>query len=234
MKVLAFIPARGGSKGIPRKNLAPVAGKSLLQRAIEAGQRCRGIDRVFLSSDDEEIIRAGVALGLESGYRRPEELSGDRAQVIDAVIHALDWLEGCGEKYDVVVFLQPTSPLRCAQDVSAALDRFLAVPGARTLVSVHRLREHPFECLRGDSGAWTWLAQPASPAAGRQEYPDDFYFVNGAIYIATTDFLRRERRFVEDGRALLHVMPPDSGIDVDDVEQLRLAEWLITKSGETC
>jgi len=234
LKVLAFIPARGGSKGIPRKNLALVAGKSLLRRAIEAAQDCRRIDRVFLSSDDEEIIDAGRALGVESSYRRPPELSGDKAQVIDAVIDALDWLEAAGERYDVVVMLQPTSPLRSACDVAAAVDQFLAVPDARSLVSVHRMREHPFECLRGITGAWTWLAQSVTPASRRQEYPDDYYFVNGAIYIATSDLLRRERRFIEDAKAMLYVMPEGRGIDIDDPDQLRLADWLITKSGEPC
>lgn len=229
MKVLAFIPARGGSKGIPRKNLAVVGGKTLLQHTIESAKGNALIDRVFLSSDDEQILSAGRALGICSDYRRPPELSGDKASLVDTVIHALDWLEATGDCYDIVVLLQPTSPLRSAQDVSAALEQFLALPGARTLVSVHRMREHPFECLQGDSGSWRWLAQPVRPTSGRQDYPDSYYFVNGAIYIASVEFIRRERQFIETGAAMLYVMPQDRGVDIDDPDQLQFAHWLLTK-----
>lgn len=229
MKVLAFIPARGGSKGIPRKNLAIVGGKTLLQRAIESVKGCSRIDRIFLSSDDEEILSAGRALGVYSDYRRPPELSGDKASLVDTVIHALDWLAATGERYDIVVLLQPTSPLRSAEDVAAAMEKFLAMPEARTLVSVHRMREHPFECLQGDSGNWGWLGRPTEPIAGRQDYPDSYYFVNGAIYIASVEFIRRKRQFIETGTAMLYVMPQDRGVDIDDPDQLQFAEWLLTK-----
>lgn len=233
MRTLAFIPARGGSKGIPRKNLASLAGKPLLQYSVEAARACPSVDRIFLSSDDPETIAFGCSLGLDVDYRRPDEISGDRASLIDAVLHALDWLELRGECFDWIVLLQPTSPLRTGADVTAALAQFRDGRAA-TLLSVHRMHEHPFECLRGHSSAWTWLVQPPSSAWGRQAYPDDFYFINGAIYVATTDFLRRERRFVEDGKAALYVMPAERGIDIDNPYQLALAEWQLTKDETSC
>lgn len=228
MKTLAFIPARGGSKGIPRKNLASLAGKPLLQWSVEAARACPEVNRIFLSSDDPEIINFGQLLGLDSDYRRPDVLASDCASIVDVVLHALDWLETCGEHFDSVLLLQPTSPLRTSDDITAALKQFSG-SSAATLVSVHRMREHPFECIHGDPTAWCWLARPEFPTWGRQAYQGDFYFINGAIYIVTVDFLRRERRFVEDGKAVLYVMPAERGIDIDDYDQLQLAEWRLTK-----
>lgn len=233
MKTLALIPARGGSKGIPRKNLAILAGKPLLQYSVEAARGCGMIDRIFLSSDDPEILALGRLLGIDDDYRRPDDLSGDRAVVIDAVLHGLDWLEARGECFDAVILLQPTSPLRTGGDITAAMDCFMA-GGGQSLVSVHRLREHPFECIRGESGNWSWLAEPDGVAAGRQDYAGKFFFVNGAIYITRTEFLRRQRKFVESGKALLYEMPPERGIDIDEPAQFQLADWLMRMGGESC
>jgi len=225
LNTLAFIPARGGSKGIPRKNLAVVGGKTLLQRAIESAKGCTEIDRVFISSDNEEILSACQDLGIPSEYRRPSHLAGDRADVVDAVIDALDWLQARGENYHTVIVLQPTSALRSVADVAGALGQFLSTPRATTLVSVHRMTEHPFECLKVNPNGWDWLEKPLRPTSGRQDYEGDYFFVNGAIYIGATDYIRKKRKLLEPGETMLYVMPRDRGIDIDDLDQLKIAEW---------
>lgn len=231
MRILAFIPARGGSKGIPRKNLVSIAGKPLLQYAIEAAAGCGANARIFLSSDDPEIVSVGRQLGVDSsGYLRPSYIAGDSASIVDAVMHALDWLQERGERFDVVVLLQPTSPLRTVEDVEAALDLFRMSQRASTLVSVHRVSEHPFECLKVSEQGWNWMLRPDRSFAGRQEYQGSYYFVNGAIYIATVEHLRTRRTFVEEANSILYVMPPERGIDIDEPAQVRLAEWVLAES----
>lgn len=233
MKTLAFIPARGGSKGIPRKNLADLAGKPLLQYSIEAARASGRVDRIFLSTDDSEIMALGRSLGLKDEYQRPSELSGDRASIIDAALHALDWLEERGERFEALILLQPTSPLRTGADIAAAVDAFVGST-AQSLVSVHRLREHPYECVRGQPGDWTWLAEPAGGMVGRQDYAGDYFFVNGAIYVTRTGFLRSQRTFVEPGKALFYEMAPSRGIDIDEPDQLQLADWLMRNGDRPC
>lgn len=227
MKILAFIPARGGSKGIPGKNLVPLLGKPMLQYTIEAAKASTLIDEVFLSSDDERIIACGRTHGLDSGYSRPVDIAGDRAPMIDAVLHGLDWLEDRGDTFQVLVLLQPTSPLRASVDIDGAIRRFIEL-GTNTLVSVHRMTEHPSECVCATAEGWRWLEKPAVGVVGRQDYGKGYFFVNGAVYVARVDFLRSHRTFIEEGKTALFEIPSARGVDVDERAQLSLAEHLLT------
>src|SRR5690349_6418538 len=120
--VLGLVPARGGSKGVPRKNLQPLAGKPLLQWTAEAALASRYVDRVILSTEDDEIAAVGARIGLDVPFRRPDELATDTAHVIDVVSHALD---NVTETYDLLLLLEPTSPLRTADDIDACLEVLL-------------------------------------------------------------------------------------------------------------
>lgn len=232
MKILGFIPARGGSKGIPGKNLVPLLGKPMLHYTIEAARGSRALDDVFLSSDDEAIIESGRRCGLAVNYRRPADLSGDRALVVDAALDAIDWLEDKGTTFDAVALLQPTSPLRTASDIDGALELFRH-SGTQSLVGVHRMLEHPYECIKGKKEGWRWLDKSSKKVAGRQEYDQDFYYVNGAIYVAEVDLLRRKRSFIEEGKSTLYPMDPFHGLDIDEPAQLALAEfWLAREAME--
>jgi CMP-N,N'-diacetyllegionaminic acid synthase len=128
-KVLALIPARGGSQGLPGKNILPVRGRPLLAWSVDAARGSRRVDRVVLSSEDEAVIAAARACGCDVPFRRPYALASDTAPTIDVVLHALDALPG----YDVVVLLQPTSPLRTVADIDGACVRF-ATSGAPACV----------------------------------------------------------------------------------------------------
>ncbi len=226
MSVIAIIPARGGSKGIPNKNLALLAGKPLIQYTIDAVQRSKSVSDIFISSDDPEIIDFCESLGVNVPYRRPPELAMDHSSIIDAVLHALDWLQQNTSLPENIILLQPTSPLRTVDDIDGAIELFLKTP-TDSLISVHRMIEHPYECLKLENGGWDFLAKPATKAPRRQDYQEDYFYINGAIYLAKTAFLMRERSFVVEGMTGLYFMNPANGVDIDDMFDLKRAEYYL-------
>ncbi len=219
LSVLALVTARGGSVGLPGKNLLQVGGRSLLARAIAAGQGAASVDRVVLSSDNPEIIQAALMAGCEVPFVRPAELAIGEARSIDVVRHALALLP---ETYDLLVLLQPTSPLRLAADIDAAV-RLCVARGAPACVSLtpadkpphwmHALSEHQ-------------TLQPVLPdhdrASRRQDLPPA-YAVNGAVYVARTDWIAEHDSFVGP-ETVGYVMPRERSIDIDDALDLMLAE----------
>ena len=141
-KVLAIIPARGGSKGIPRKNVKAISGKPMIQYTIEAAKDCEYIDKVIVSTEDEEIADISMRAGAIVPFSRPEELATDEAKIIDVVMHAVEFYERKAEHFDIIVLLQPTSPLRNAEDVTKALEYFIRKE-QKSLVSVSEVSESP-------------------------------------------------------------------------------------------
>jgi N-acylneuraminate cytidylyltransferase len=219
LRVLALVTARGGSKGLPGKNIAPLGGRPLIAWTIEAALASRHVDRVVLSSDDAAIIEAARRHGAEAPFVRPAALAGDEASSIDAVLDALDRLP----RFDIVVLLQPTSPLRTAEDIDAALAR-LQASGAPCCVSVRPAEEHPYWTFRLDGGGR--LERFCEPAGGmplrRQDLPPA-WCLNGAVYAARCDWLRRERRFLGPD-TVAQPMPAERSLDIDsaaDLEQVR-------------
>jgi CMP-N-acetylneuraminic acid synthetase len=219
-EVVGLIPARGGSKAIPRKNLAPLAGKPLLAWTAEAALASRRLTRRVLSTEDGEIAAAGRQLGLEV-LDRPPELAADGTPMLDVVVHALGLIGPC----DALVLLQPTSPLRGAEHVDAAVDLLLA-SGADAVVSVvevpHAFR--PESLLRLEGGRLVPL-DPAAPLL-RQEKAV-VYARNGPAVLA----LRPERldpaRGFYGGDVRAYVMSPRDSLDVDGPWELELAGLLL-------
>lgn len=231
MKILAIIPARGGSKGIPKKNIIPLQGKPLIQYTIDAAQKSRFIDKIFLSSDDNEIIAVAKNLGLESGYKRPHRLADDHSTTADAIMDALTWLEE-KENYipDTILLLQPTSPLRTSDDIDGAI-RLFEENKHDCLVSVHEMTEHPYECVQDiDSDEWSYLSKPETSATRRQDYQKKFYYINGAIYLTDVKFFKKEKKFIEKSNASFYVMPYERGIDIDEYHHLNLASTILGKN----
>jgi len=228
--LLAFVPARGGSKGVPRKNLVPLAGRPLIQYTLEAARASAHIDDVFLSTDDEEIAAFGAHHGAATPYRRPPELASDEAPLFAAVEHGIRWYERThGRLPEELVILQPTSPLRTPQDIDHAIERF-RTDRAHTLMSVHVMIEHPYECVTAGKDGWDYLVTPPAGVARRQDYRGKYYFINGALYVARTEALLRERRFVVPGVTQLYEMPRERGIDVDTLADVACAEALLRMS----
>jgi CMP-N,N'-diacetyllegionaminic acid synthase len=216
-KVLAVIPARGGSKGLPGKNILPVGGQPLIGYSIGAAKASAAVDRVIVSSDDDAIIAAARACGCDVPFRRPDELATDTAASIDVVLHALDQVPG----YDYVVLLQPTSPLRTAADIDAACER-LAESGALACVSVSPVEQSPYWMYQiSDAGDLRPVLDLPAGVSRRQDLPP-VYTLNGAIYVANVSWLRRNRTFLT-AETVPYVMPTERSLDIDtyaDVERM--------------
>ena len=216
-RVLALIPARGGSKGIPRKNIRLVQGRPLLAFTAEAALASRYVDRVVVSTDDEEIAQAARAAGCDVPFMRPAELASDTAGSVDVAEHALAQLPG----YDVLVLLQPTSPMRTAADIDGACELFAA--GAQSCVSVCAVDEHPYWMYRiGPRARLEPLMPDACGVSRRQDLPP-VYSLNGAIYIVDAQRLLQSRAFVDDD-TVAYVMPAARSLDIDTPLQLSTFE----------
>lgn len=220
-RVLGVIPARGGSKALPRKNLKVVGGKSLIAWAIEVGCSSAYIDRLVLSSEDDDIIEAAKANGCEVPFRRPAELAQDSTPGIDPVLHALGELPG----FDYVVLLQPTSPLRTVDDVDGSIAMCVRNK-APACVSVTKCRQHPFLMYYADSsGRLAPILKDASAFHRRQDYPDVF-LLNGAVYVAETAWLRKSKSFLGE-RTLGYEMPAERSTDIDSEADLQIVSNLL-------
>jgi CMP-N,N'-diacetyllegionaminic acid synthase len=231
--LLAIIPARGGSKGILRKNLVSLNGRPLIEYTIKAAQKSKFINEILLSTDDEEIADVGRQLGLDVSYRRPMELAEDTTSMIDTLEHGLHWIESrFGQLPEDTMLLQPTSPLRSVQDIDDAVAIFYET-SVTSLVSVHEMGEHPYECVVGSGNNWSYLVTPPSGIARRQDYKDKFNFINGAIYLAKTRCLLDQRSFININETHFFSMPRERGIDVDAYIDLYIAEALINYAEES-
>lgn len=221
---LAIIPARGGSKGVPRKNLHMVAGKPLLAWTVEAAKKSRYIDRLILSSEDAEIIAAALSLGCEVPFVRPVELARDDTPGIEPVLHALQVLP---EKYEYVVLLQPTSPLRRAEDIDACIARCVEQE-AVACVSVTEATQHPYWMYQLVQEGFLRPFLPQEKVPVRRQDLSPVYALNGAVYVARCDWLQEKRTFLSE-ETVAYVMPPERSIDVDSMYDLLLAEFLLTE-----
>lgn len=220
MRVLGLIPARGGSKGILRKNIREIAGKPLIGWTIQAARAVQGIDAVVVSTEDPEIAEVARACGAEVPFMRPIELAADETPGIDPVFHALDMLP----EFDAVMLLQPTSPLRTAGDVEGVL-AVAAESSTPSVVSVCAADSHPAWMYTLTSGNKLVAASSARAVARRQDLPP-VYTLNGAIYFAQAEWLRANRRFV-DPHTRGYVMPVERSIDIDGPLDWRIAEMLL-------
>jgi CMP-N,N'-diacetyllegionaminic acid synthase len=226
MRLLLHVPARGGSKGLPGKNLCRIGGKSLVRRAIEAGQSFlegAGLSgRILVDTDDARIADEAARAGAPVPFLRPDWLARDETPTLDTVLHAIDRLEEAGESHDVLVLLQPTSPLRRAGDIAACWERF-DLRSRPSIISVVAAAHPPELSMRLDEGAVIrWAFGSPAPGVRRQDLPPAFR-PNGAVYIDSVAFLREHRSFVVEGRTIGVEMPAARSIDVDDAFDLAIA-----------
>lgn len=224
-QVLAIIPARGGSKGVPRKNLRVVKGKSLLARTIECAQASPFIDKIIVSSEDEEIISAAKQAGADVPFVRPLALAQDETSGIEPVLHALTQLP----YYDYLVVLQVTSPLRLSTDIDACL-QLCVNKNAPACVSVYETDVNPHWMFTlKDNQVLTKLLANAMPAR-RQELPAA-YALNGAVYVAKTDWFLQHKSFFSS-ETVGYVMPKDRSLDIDSEWDFHLLETYMNHQRE--
>lgn len=228
MRVLGLIPARGGSKGIPRKNIRPLAGKPLIAWTIEAARQSRLLTRVILSTEDEEIAAVGRAWGVDVPFLRPVELAQDDTPTLPVVLHALKNCEKGGEIFDAVCLLQPTAPLRRPEWIDGCIER-LASSDAEAVVTVCRIPDeyHPQWAIRKDTEGWLHFWSEGAIPPRRQELPPVFHR-EGSVYVT------RRRVLVEEGslygkKLAGFEVAREETVNLDTEEDWRRAEAMLAQ-----
>jgi CMP-N,N'-diacetyllegionaminic acid synthase len=224
-KVLAIIPARGGSKGVPNKNIRTLGGKPLIAWTIEAAQLSKYIDRLIVSSDDTRIIEVAITYGCEAPFVRPAELAQDDTPGIDPVLHAIEEIPG----YDWIVLLQPTSPLRTADDIDGCIETCIEGK-ALCCTSVSESEKSPFMMLTLDEEQNVQSLFPQLMTKRRQDLPVA-YAENGAVYVTDTAWLIQERSFYSS-RTKAYVMPKERSMDIDTHADFNYVEWLLQEGSK--
>lgn len=234
--IIGLITARGGSKTVPRKNIQVVAGKPLIAWTIEAANASHSLNRVIVSTDDEEIAQTAREWGAQVPFMRPTELAQDGSPHIPVVTHAVEWLESHEHvKYDYVLLLQPTSPLRSPQDIDKSI-RLALENDADSVVSVCEAPYHPYLAKNiVDGRLKNFLPPPegfpAKAYLARQKLPKSFVN-NGAIYLVRRDVLM-ERQTLYTERSYAYVMPAERSLDIDTPWDLHLAGLILKDRGES-
>jgi CMP-N,N'-diacetyllegionaminic acid synthase len=220
---LAIIPARGGSKRLPKKNVLDLCGKPLTSWSIEAGLNSKYIDKVVVSSDDDEILRISKQFGVEA-IKRPDELASDKSTTFDAIKHTIDNLNN----YDYVVLLQPTSPLRNEKHIDEAIE-LLETKNADAVVSVCEMDHSPLwsNTLPEDNSMSNFLREEVLNK--RSQDLDKYYRLNGAIYICKTNKLLENKGFFLKDNIIAYKMDRESSIDIDEEIDFKIAKLLIKK-----
>ena len=223
MSLIGIIPARGGSKGIPRKNLKHFNGKPLIAWTIEVAKKVSLIDRIIVSTDDEEIAAVAQKYGGEIPFIRPEELSQDKTPGIVPILDVLKRVPG----YDEVLILQPTSPLRAARDIENII-QIGKSKKARAVVSVTEAEKHPYWSFRlnKSSNLIPWVKGDLN--IQRQDLPSA-YCLNGALYWGKTDWVIQNETFVTN-ETLSYIMPRNRSIDLDTIFDWEIGEFLMRKN----
>jgi N-acylneuraminate cytidylyltransferase len=224
-RILAVIPARGGSKGIPGKNIIDVAGKPLIAWTIKAAKQSKYIDRLILSSDDDAIINIATQWGCEVPFKRPDDLAKDDTPGIAPVLHALSVLP----VFDYIVLLQPTSPLRTTEDIDGCIEQCITRQ-ANCCVSVTEPDKSPFWMyyINTQGILEPVLSTDTEVAVRRQDLPV-VYALNGAVYVARCKWLLANKSFLSK-ETMAYPMSTEHSIDVDSWRDLQLAKLMLERN----
>ncbi len=228
MRVLVVIPARGGSKGVPRKNLAPIAGVPLVVHTIRAALASRHpLVDVIVSTEDHEVAEVARQAGASVPFMRPEDLATDTAKSIDVITHAVRFVEDRdGEELDWVMTLQPTAPLRAAEDIDGAIAAAATDEDCDSVISVVQLVDsHPVFAKRIEDERLVPFCVEEVEGTRRQDIKPEAYKRNGAIYLTRRDVIMAGSVW---GRSIRpYLMPPERSVNIDSVLDLELARLLI-------
>jgi CMP-N,N'-diacetyllegionaminic acid synthase len=225
-RILAIIPARGGSKRLPRKNILDLAGKPLIAWSIEAALGSKYIDRVIVSTDDDEIAEISRKYGADVPFIRPKELASDTASTIDVVRHALNFLKENGDNFKYVLLLQPTSPLRTVEHINRAV-QLLIGKKADGIVSLVKT-DHPMEWANTlpSDGSIDGFFSDEIKSLRSQDFPIR-YLLNGAIYISRVEKILEDDFIVPRSNCYGYIMDKFVSVDIDTYYDLKLSEFLI-------
>lgn len=228
-RYLGVIPARGGSKGIPKKNIKDLNGEPLIAYTIKATNKAIDesiLDRCIVSTDNDEIATISRQYGADVPFMRPDYLGGDTVKSVDVILHALSFLEEHGEHYDAVVTLQPTSPMRTAEDIIEGI-RMFDERSSDSLIAVYEdVKANGLNYYRmGDNQEGIAEHKEHNTGMRRQDMKP-MYVRNGALYISSVDLLVSRKLIIGDN-PLLFVMPKERSIDVDSMMDFKFIELLM-------
>lgn len=224
MKFLAFIPARSGSQSIKNKNMRLFLGKPLLHHTIIQAKKIRDL-KIFISTDSQKILKSTKKLGCDQSYLRPKHLSKNNSNIISSIIHCIKWQKKRGNRFDAIVVLQPTSPLRSTSELKKAIKTFKE-KNFKSLIGVSKMREHPYDCIETKKNGWNFLRKNLKFSTNRQSYKKNFYYINGSFYISTVDIILKRKKLVLKDLTKLFVTSYQSGFEIDYMQDLKITESL--------
>ena len=230
LRVLGLVTARGGSKGLPGKNVRPLCGKPLIVWTIDAAKKAYCLDAIVVSTDNLEIVEAARQAGAEVPFMRPDVLASDTTSSIDVVLDAIDVLETAGRTFDVVVLLEPTSPLREPSDIDQGVTR-LVESGSGSLVSVCRAdTTHPAFMFRRQANMRLRPFLGRQPTGMRRQDIEPLYFLEGTLYASRIEALRLHRSFYHED-TIGYEVPKWKSLEIDDIDDFNMVEALMKLKG---
>lgn len=232
--ILGLIPARGGSKSLPRKNIRPLLGKPLIVWTIEQALASKYLDRVVVSTDDEEIAEISKKYGAEVPFMRPKELARDDSPTIDAILHALNWFEKKGKSFDYLVLFEPTSPLREKDDIDKGVKKLIDNEcRADSLVSVGEIAlEHPFISKKiNEKGYVKPFYEVKNSRATRRQELSKAYFPYGVLYVCKTSTIKKCKTFYQE-KTLPYFIKRWQNYEIDDIYDFIVVEAILKHKQE--
>lgn len=224
-KVLAVIPARGGSKGVPKKNIREVGGKPLIAWTIDAARKSKYIDRLIFSSEDKETIEIALKYGCDVPFVRPLELATDESGTTEVILHAI---ENITERYNYIVVLQPTSPLRLSTDIDNCIQHCLET-NSLSCVSVTEAEKSPYWMyFLDDKGKMTGVIDIKNRPTRRQNIPTA-YTLNGAVYVVEIESFKKTMKLINN-QTVAYIMPKIRSLDIDTDFDFMLFQTLLDNS----
>ena len=224
MKILCFIPARKNSKGIKNKNLIKLKNKPLIYYTLKTSKQIKNVYR-FLSTDSKKIKNyADKYLENKIDYLRPSKIAKDNSSLYLAIKHGLDWLKkNKSLEFDAILVLQPTTPVRKISDLNKAIKLFKDQK-ISSLVSVVKMKEHPYECIELTNKKWSYIKKSNKKnVSGRQQYKNNFYFIDGGFYIVKTDFYLKYKTLTKENITKFYIQKKWP-VDIDYKDDLKVAE----------
>lgn len=226
-KILAIVPARGGSKGLPHKNIKPLLGKPLIGWSLEQAKNCSYVDEIFVSTDSAEIAKVAEDFGVKVPALRPPELAADTSSSMDVILHAINSLEKEGKFFDCILLVEPTSPLRETQDLDKAVEMLINTKDAESIVGVCKAEgAHPDFLSAMDKGFLVPYNKSVFSAKRRQDL-QDLYFFEGSLYLSYVDSLKKRRAFYHE-KTLGYEVPKYKSFEVDDIVDFKIIEALMS------
>jgi CMP-N,N'-diacetyllegionaminic acid synthase len=227
MKILGFIPARSGSKELKNKNLKIFDGNPLIYYSIEIGKKNKSITP-FVSTDSKKILNFAKKKGIKFNYLRPKSLSEDNSKVIDAVLHALKWLNKNNLHFDAVMLLQPTSPIRIQKEIEKIIVEFKK-KNLQSIASAVEHKDIPDTLKLNKNNKWKYIIQDKNRSPNRQNYKNKFYTIDGSLYLSKVSFLKKNKSFIDKNNTKIFISSIYPMVDINNILDFKIAEFLKKK-----